>query len=302
MPRIWKILLVAVAGLGPLAPALAQAEPVQQFSFQLKDVKPDGRFTLLFSSRTFDTTGGQPPLVQQNYLRLPAGATLRREFRNARYSCNGSALLTALHTHPNFKVPFASRVAKLDPLIATLRRQVRRTRRASDRRALANAETCKRARLGSGVAQIDARPILDPPIPVKLFLFLGKGNAPGAVGALTTIGIPDTTAKVVKDNPIVAGVHAALTSNFFDDPTPDGLYGYKLVLPAGEIDGLPISVAELHVTTTGLSLRKGGKTIFWFTRPTCPPSGQISFLDFYGYDPPQPDVTKTVSLACPKFG
>ena len=41
--------------------------------------------------------------------------------------------------------------------------------------------------------------------------------------------------------------------------------------------------------------------IFWFTRPTCPPSGKLSFLAFYGYDPPQPNITKTVELPCPKF-
>jgi hypothetical protein len=317
MLSVWKIFLVAVAGLALVAPALAQGDPVQQFSFQLQSVKPDGRFTLLFSSRTFDTTGGQPPLVTENYLRLPAGATLRKQFRNPRFYCDGEALLNALNSHTSFKRPFASRVANLDPLIAALKRQVEAKGRAGDRKALANAQVCKRSRIGSGTAQIDARPILDDLIPVKLFMFFAKSSAKGAVAAFTTIGIPDTTAKVVKDNPLVAGTHVALTSSFFDDPTPDGLYGYKLVLPAGKISGLPISVAELKVTTSGLSIPKGaclkagrhGKcvkrqpnTIFWFTQPTCPPSGQIGFLDFYGYDPPLPDVTKTVSLACPKFG
>ena len=58
-----KRILLAAALLGLLMPvAAAQAEPVQEFSYQLKDVKPDGRFTVVFTSRTYDTTGGIPPV------------------------------------------------------------------------------------------------------------------------------------------------------------------------------------------------------------------------------------------------
>ena len=74
----------------------------------------------------------------------------------------------------------------------------------------------------------------------------------------------------------------------------------------------------MHVTTTGLSLtkkrttclkRKRGKcvkkkvkktSLFWFTQPKCPASGQLSFQAFYGYAT-SPDETKTISIPCPKF-
>ena len=91
------------------------------------------------------------------------------------------------------------------------------------------------------------------------------------------------------------------------------------MLPVGPIQGVNISVAEVNVTTKGLTIKKKKTTclkkrkgkcvkkkvkksnVFWFTRPTCPPSGKLSFLAFYGYDAPQPDITKTVELPCPKF-
>jgi hypothetical protein len=107
-----------------------------------------------------------------------------------------------------------------------------------------------------------------------------------------------------------------LTASFLNDPTPDGLYGYKLFLPVGPVNGFHVSIAELAVKTTGLSILKGTclkenrrgrcvkrqkKTLFWFTQPKCPPSGQLSFEAFYGYDPPQPDVTQTITLPCPNF-
>jgi hypothetical protein len=41
--------------------------------------------------------------------------------------------------------------------------------------------------------------------------------------------------------------------------------------------------------------------VFWITTPKCQTSGKLSFLSFYGYDDPIPDITKTVELSCPNF-
>jgi hypothetical protein len=85
--------MVAVVALSLLVAAPgAPAEPVQQFSFQITKTKPDGRFTLIFLARTYDTTGGVPPDLLSNYLRIPAGATLRPEFLNKKYFCDGRRL------------------------------------------------------------------------------------------------------------------------------------------------------------------------------------------------------------------
>jgi hypothetical protein len=306
------LLLAAFAVL--LGGAVAQAEPVQQFSFQIRDIKPGGRFTLLFTSHTFDTTGDVPPPLISNTIRVPAGATLRKEFRNKRYYCNGVALRAALDNRPNGQ-GFAARVANLKPFIRSLAKSKAR----SDRAALALAQTCERARIGGGTVLADARnyrvAVLKDLVPGKFSMFLAKPTVPGGVAGFAVLGAADTDFPIVKANPVIAGVHVALTANFVNEPSADGLYGYKLILPVGPINGVNISLAQINVKTTGLTLLKGTclqtrrgkcvkrqkKTIFWFTQPKCPPSGLLSFEAFYGYAPPTPSMTKTLTLTCPKF-
>jgi hypothetical protein len=314
------MLVVVGAALALLASAgIAPAEPVQQFSFQLKNTTADGRFTLIFLARTFDTTGAVPPDLLSNYMRLPAGAKLRPEFLNKRWFCDGRALRDAIDRDlEGSGTPFADRVANLPSFIRKLSRRTS----TRDRRDLANAKTCLRARIGTGTAQIDARatiPALDQLVPSKFTLFLSRPTVKGAIAGFTVVGAADlnSDAPIVKKYPIVGAVHVALTANFFSEPSADGLYGYKLVLPESSVNGLKVSIAELRIVSTGLTLKKGTclkrgrggrcvkrqrRTLFYFTRPTCPPSGQISFLSFFEYADPQPDITKTLSLACPRFG
>jgi hypothetical protein len=138
--------------------------------------------------------------------------------------------------------------------------------------------------------------------------------APGAVAAFAIVGIPDETYPVVRENPTVRETVPTINANFYSEPTADGLYDYKLVLPTGPINGIRISVAEVNVTTTGIThkkavckkrrrgkcVRKRTKRTFWFTEPPCPPSGQLSFEAFYGYKT-EPDQLKSVSIPCPDF-
>jgi hypothetical protein len=317
MRRLRGKILIASAALAALLVvvfAVAQASPVEQFSFQLTNVKPDGRFTLIFRSRMFDTTGGVPPALLENYDRFPRGAKLRPEFLSRRFFCDGPALRDALNNHFS-STPFTQRVANLKPFI----RELSRSRSKADRRALANAIACDRARIGDGTAQIDARasiPALTDLIPSRFSMFFSRATVRGAVAGFTVLGAADERSPIVKREPIVASVHTALNANFFNDPTPDGLYGYKLVFPTGRINGLNVSIAEIDATTHGLTIKKGEclqtgrhgrcvkrarKTLFWFTIPKCPPSGRVSILAFYRYAPPTPNSTKTIQLACPKF-
>jgi hypothetical protein len=308
-----KKILLALLPLAVLASvSIAQAEPVQEFSFQLKDVKPDGRFTVVFTSRTFDTTGAIPPLLRENYLRLPLGSKLSPKFLNRRYYCDGQKLLSSLQENPDTSVKFYKRVENLKALEKKLKGP-------SDRKRLQNLKVCERAKVGQGVVQVDARPFINELIPAKIYLFFGKGTVKNAIASFWIIGVPDENAAIVRNTPVVRDTRVAIASNFFNDPTPDGKYGYRLQLPAGPIGGINISVAEVNVTTKGLTLlkkkvkclkRKHGKCAkrrvtrtryFWFTRPTCPPSGQLSFLAFYGYDDPTPDITKQITLPCPRF-
>ena len=316
--RTVKLLLLALAGLALSVPAVAMAEPVNLFNFQVTNIKPGGRFTLLFHAQTFDTTGGVPPSPTQNYLRIPKGATLRREFLNKRYFCDGPKLRTDIDTMDFSGTPFTKRVQNLKGFIRYLQRH---GRSGHAKRALANAQTCDRARIGSGTVRVDARgfsPKLDRLIDGTFVVFFSRATRPGAVAGFTVLGAADEDQEIVKRRTfeVLTGVHVALNANFVNDPTPDGVYGYRLDLPPGDVNGLRVSLADLNATTNGLTLKKGEclkrnakgrcvkrqrRTLFWFTIPPCPPSGMFSFQQSYTYEDPALNDTKTVQLACPRF-
>jgi hypothetical protein len=307
-----KRILFALAVLALLVPAAALAYPVQEFSFQAKDIKSDGRFTVVYTSRTYDTSGGIPPTLRENYLRIPLGAVIRKEFLKKKYYCDAAKLIHDLQAAPEQNVQFARRV---DKHAAT----IKRIRSRLDQKALRNAETCARSRLGEGTAQLDARPLFNELIPAVFYMFLGKGTQPGAVASLQIVGMPDENSPVVKRlSTTVQQTRVPLALNLFNEPT-EGKYGYKFVLATGPIAGVNISLAEVRAVAPGITLkkkkvtcskRKRGRcvrkkvkktTVFWITTPTCPPSGKLSFLAFYGYDDPISDVTKTLELPCPNF-
>ena len=311
------LLVLAIAGLALAAPAVAMAAPVTQFSFQVTNIRPGGRFTLLFHAQLFDTTGGVPPAPTTNYLRLPKGATLRKEFLNRRFYCDGPKLRTDIDTMDFSGVPFTKRVQNLKPFMRMLARQ----RGRAARRALKNAQTCDRARIGGGTVKVDARGFsekLDELIRGTFVVFFSRPTRPGAVAGFTVLGAADEDQEIVKRRTfeVLTGVHVALNANFVNDPTPDGLYGYRLDLPHGNINGIEVSIAELNATTNGLTIKKGEclkrnargtcvkrarRTLFWFTIPPCPPSGQFSFEQFYAYATPVQSISKTVQVTCPRF-
>jgi hypothetical protein len=307
-----KRILFAFAVLVLLVPAAALAYPVQEFSAGAKDIKADGRFTVFYSSRTYDSSGGIPPALRENHLRIPLGAVIRKEFLKKRYQCDADKLLKDLQAAPEQNIRFARRVDMLAATIVRIRSRL-------DRKALSNAETCSRSRIGQGTAQVDARPLFGELIPAVFYMFLGKGTQKGSVGSLQIIGMPDENSAVVTKLPFtVQQTRVALVVNLFNEPT-GGKYGYKLVLPTGPIAGINISLAEVRAEAKGLTLKKKDLTcirrrqgrcvrkkikrtnLFWFTTPKCPPSGKLSFLAFYGYDDPVPDITKTLEISCPGF-
>ena len=292
--------LVVLASLS--AVAMAQAVVVQEFSFQVKDIKSYGAYTVVFSSRSYDPTGGIPAELDQNYLRLPKGATVPKVFRNKKYYCEAKKLVD--------KVRMDKGSGRFTPYLEKLLKGKRKQPRSSKNLI----DVCRFARIGKGRVLVDARPFEERPIPADLQMFWTK-PAPGAVAAFAIVGIPDETYPVVRDNPTVRETVPTINANFYSEPTPNGLYDYKLVLPTGPINGIRISVAEVKVTTTGITLTKKtcskkrrGKCVkrktkrtFWFTEPPCPPSGQLSFEAFYGYKT-EPDQLKTVTIPCPDFG
>jgi hypothetical protein len=302
-----KRVVAAIAVLVCLcAVAVAQGVVVQEFSFQIKDVKPDGRYTVVFNSRSYDPSGGIPDELTSNYIRLPKGAVIRKQFLNKKYYCDLKKLVDKLRVeHPN------------QPHFERLIDKTLKGKRVAPRNAKDLIKTCRFARIGSGSVLVDARPFESRPIPAFLRMFWTKPSA-GAIATFAIVGIPDSDSPVAKENATVRNTQPIVNVSFVNDPTPDGLYGYKIVLPTGPVAGVRISVAEVHVTTEGLTLtkkkttcakKKKGKctkrkvkktNLFWFNRPPCPPSGQLSFEAFYGYAASPPE-TKRIAIPCPKF-
>jgi hypothetical protein len=297
--------IALLAGL--IAVAAAQADVVQEFGFQFKDVKPDGRFTVVFSSRSYESSGGVPEPLTANYVRLPKGALLRKQFVNPRYYCDLKKFVDTLRsTHPNA------------PHFNDLVNQTLRGKRVPPRSSKDLVAVCRFAHVGGGTALIDARPYVEAPIPAHFEMFWAKPPK-GVAGTFAVVGSADESSPVVQSNPTIRNTHPILNVDFVDDPTPDGLYEYKFSLPVGPIAGITVSFAEVRAVTEGLTLvkkksrcarKKGGRclkrhvkktNLFWFTRPACPPSGLLSFQAFYAYAN-RPSQTKTVTLACPKFG
>ena len=302
-----KRLVAAVATLAILGATAvaAQGVVVQEFSFQIKDIRSWGGYTVVFSSRSYEPNGGIPDELKQNYLRLPAGATVPKLFRKQRFYCEAKKLVD--------QVRMDKGSGRFTPYINKLLKG-RKTIPKNNRSLI---KTCRFARIGTGRVLVDARPFEARPIPADLMMFWTK-PARGAVAAFAIVGIPDERVPVVQENPTVRETVPVINANFYSEKTPDGLFDYKLVLPTGPINGIRISVAEVKVTTTGLTytkktrkcVRKRGrkcvkrkttlKRTFWFTEPPCPASGKLTFEAFYGYDT-APDELRRSEIPCPDF-
>jgi hypothetical protein len=161
-----------------------------------------------------------------------------------------------------------------------------------------NPSVCRRARIGTGKALIDIRPLLAEPFPVNLQIFLAKATAKGAVASYAVFGVPDQRAPLVRNSPGVRDARAMLIGTIFDDPTPDGLYGYRMEDPFTQL-GIKFRVSEAELTLPGLTITKRVRTcarprgrrsgsrcrktkskvkrIFWATAPDCPASRKLSW-------------------------
>lgn len=305
-----KRILVSALLLALLSPAaIAQAEPVQEFNVQLKDIRPDGRYTIVFTANSFDTSGEPPPLLTSNTVRFAAGVGIRREFLGKDYRCDVARLRDALLAaqEPGY---FYKR---LDNLPATYKR-VKDRMTVESRRF---TETCIRSSIGAGSVVVDARTVGIPdPIPAKLYLYLSKPQAKGAFASFGIFAVLDESQASVRALGSLSTLKLVFATDLYNEPSADGLFGYKMVLPTGS--GLRISVAELKVTTPGitktsvrktcLTRRKGrcvkSKTTtsrrFWLTRPTCPSTGQVTFRSDYGYETGLA-TEKTIQVPCPRF-
>jgi hypothetical protein len=300
-------LVVALALLAALSVvAVAEGAVVQEFGFQVKDVTMDGRYTLVFSSSSFDAAGGIPDTLTQDYIRFPRGAVVRKQFVNSKYYCDLKKLVDSVRNdHPSA------------PNFNDLVNRMIRGKRVPPRSRKDLVAVCRFAHIGGGTVLIDARPYIEQLFPGHFEMFWAKPSR-GAVGTFAIVGSADASSPVVAQNPTIRDTHPLLKVDLVDDPTPDGVYRYKILLPVGPIAGINISFADVQATTRGMTLtrktarcarRRGGRCVkkrvkktnlFWLTRPTCPASGRLSFQAFYAYAN-NPSQTKTIELPCPRF-
>lgn len=309
IPMFLVIAVMAVLGLC----GIARAEPVQQFAFQVTSPRPDD-VAVRMLMRRFDTTGAVPPTPTELALRLPRGVELNRAFLTSRYLCDGRALRDALDARPS-ATPFTRRIAHLDAFA----RELARSGSKRDRAALPNVRACARGRLGGGTGVIDARDaiaVLTDPIPIGFSMFLARGTIPGAVAAVSILGAADERAPIVRRYPVVAGVHAVVMQNFVSDPTPDGLYGLKLLIDTGPINGFQVSIAEVDARARSLVLRRGTcltrdrgsrcvrrqrADASLFVVPRCPATGHYSAQLLAMYPPPLAVMATTIDVPCPRY-
>jgi hypothetical protein len=308
-PMLFVIAAMAVLGLC----GIARAEPVQQFSFKV-DSPQAGDLAVHVHLRRFDTTGLVPPTPTEFTMRLPRGVDVNRTFLTSRYLCDGPALRDVLDAHIS-AVPFPRRLERL----GTFARALERSGTKRDLAALPNVRACARGRLGRGSGLIDARDavaVLTEPIPFHFSIFLSRGATPGALAGFTVLGAADERSAIARKYPVVVGVHAAVTESLFSDPTPDGLFGLKLAINTGPINGFQLSIAEIEVTVRALQLRRGtclarGRGSRCTRRqrtdeslyavPRCPASGHFSAQLDTIYLPPTPRSTTTVEVPCPRY-
>ena len=304
------VILTAVALL-LLTAGVAFAEPVQEFGFTIRDVKPDGRYGVVFSSNSYDTTGEQPPALTTNYVRFAAGISFNPAFLRRGVLCRAELLRDTLREFPEPGVYYGD---QLKNLTATLRRLRSRLKPAQ----AANMRTCIAARSGTGRVIADVRPYVPDPVPADLYLFLSTPTEPGAFASFGVLTVLDRTAAVIRDNPVLGNQRFLFAANLFNDPTPDGLYGVRLLLPPGRIGSLNFSVAELRVDNPGITriertrtcaARRAGRCVrtkvttrklWWATPPTCPASGQLQFEATYIYETGL-TTKKLLLVPCPRF-
>ena len=110
---------------------------------------------------------------------------------------------------------------------------------------------------------------------MRFSLFLTKPTVKGAIAGISVVSHYDRSSPIALNQPRYLELPPIFMLNVFNDPTPDGQYGYNMRLLTKRAAGFRFSVAEFRVESPGLTRRRRGAGNFWATPPTCPKSGQV---------------------------
>jgi hypothetical protein len=271
--------------------ATAVADPVQQFNVQLKDLTADGRYSVVYTSNSFDASGEAPPALNNAFLRLPKGMSIKPAFLKSDRLCDTAKFAGFLYQNRPAGVTYAKRVDDFPGGQASIKRKL-------DAAARKVVDTCASVYLGEGTATVDARPLYPDLIPARFSIFLTKPTVKGAIVGIGILSHYDRSSPIAVDQPRYTGLQPIFTLNVFNDPTPDGKYGYRIKLLTERTSGFRFSVAELRVESKGITAPKTHE--FWAKPPTCPASGQVPFKADYVYTTGL-HTTTVVKVPCPRF-
>ncbi len=179
-------------------------------------------------------------------MRLPKGISIKPQFLTRDRLCQTGKLKGILQRNASPGVSYGQALANLP---ATQKRIAGRL--APEGRAIVDA--CRKAFFGSGKFVVDARPNYPDPVPGLLYLFLSRPSAKGALAGVGVLSLYDRSSPLATTDPKVIELTPALTVNIFNDPTPDGRYGYRLKLLPERVGSLALSLAELRVETPGIT-------------------------------------------------
>ena len=284
---------VALA-LAVLAAAVAVADPVQQFSVQLKDLTADGRYSVVYTSNAFDSSGEVPPGLTEASLRLAKGMTIKKEFLRPERLCDIAKFTGYLFQKRPKGTSYAQAVDAFPKGSDRIERQLPKFARPV-------VSTCRDTFLGRGTAVVDGRPRYPAPIPAKFSLFLTKPTAKGAIAGIGVVSHYDKASPIAVNELRYTVLQPIFVLNVFNDPTPDGQYGYRVRLLTERTSGFRFSVAELRVESKGIVGRTArGPKDFWATPPTCPSSGEIPFKAEFEYTTGLKSTT-AIKVPCPRF-
>ena len=216
---------------------------MQQFDVQLKNVTPQGRFGVVFTSNSFDTSGGPLPAMTESSVRIAKGIRIKPRFlRSERLCQTGKLRLILLDNQP--------RGVTYEQMLGDLTKIRNRIARKLKPKSLAIVDACRRSYVGKGTFIVDARPSFPEVLPGTLYVFLSSSIAKGAIGGFGVMTIP----RLARHHPLyrAAALRAAgLHGQPLRRPDARALYGYRLQLLPDNFGRLPFSVAELRVESRG---------------------------------------------------
>jgi hypothetical protein len=89
MKRIPLVAILVVAAL-PVAPA--NADLVGQFDAAIRNIRPWGGYTVVASTRVYETSGAPAPQLASAVVHFPRGAAVRHRFLRRRFFCDPATL------------------------------------------------------------------------------------------------------------------------------------------------------------------------------------------------------------------